>query len=306
MYHAKEPKGPPSHQRAPISLRWACEPLFHWFVISVMVPLSWAACKECDLCSCCVPLWQSYRDWIFLSWRRKYILCRAFFLMESILDAHLRSWEIVDPRNLRVSTADAVLLSMVMGAVLWGSSWNPHFITTVLSGLSSRLFWTPEGQLFSLPSVCRLVTWICDPLTGGNGHSELGEFGAEDIWDDGVKCQVEVHEQDPCILYVPGESRCCRMYCSPELTAYQAKRSVDDTNCRGLVMSFRWANASLSKVFMTTDNFLKFLLQVSLLRRSSGFQLCFAHQLRSTNSSSSSLFVTYNHTGYNHSEMCDS
>ncbi len=53
----------------------------------------------------------------------KYILCWAFFLMVSMLDAPFRSWEIVDFRNLKVSTADTVF-SVMMGvvAVLWGSS----------------------------------------------------------------------------------------------------------------------------------------------------------------------------------------
>ena len=42
-----------------------------------------------------------------------------------MLDSHFRSWEIVDPRNLKDSTADTVLLSMVSGggaAVMGGSS----------------------------------------------------------------------------------------------------------------------------------------------------------------------------------------
>ncbi len=40
----------------------------------------------------------------------------------------------------------------------------------------------PQPHL--LPPVCQEV---CDPLTGGGWHSELGEFGAEDVWDDGVE-----------------------------------------------------------------------------------------------------------------------
>lgn len=40
---------------------------------------------------------------------------------------------------------------------------------------------------------------VCTPLTGGGLHSELGQFGVEDVWDDGVKCWAEFHKQDPCI-----------------------------------------------------------------------------------------------------------
>jgi len=44
----------------------------------------------------------------FLSWWRKYNLCWAFLLMVLMLKAHIRSGEIVVPRNLKVSTAEAV------------------------------------------------------------------------------------------------------------------------------------------------------------------------------------------------------
>ncbi len=30
-----------------------------------------------------------------------------------------------------------------------------------------------------------------------SGDNELGEFGVEDVWDDGVECRAEVHKQDP-------------------------------------------------------------------------------------------------------------
>ena len=39
----------------------------------------------------------------FLSYRRKYILCWVFLMTVSMLDSHLRYWEIVDPRNLKDS-----------------------------------------------------------------------------------------------------------------------------------------------------------------------------------------------------------
>lgn len=42
--------------------------------------------------------------------------------MESILDAHFKSFEIVELRNLKVSTADTVLFCMVMGASVGGGA----------------------------------------------------------------------------------------------------------------------------------------------------------------------------------------
>ncbi len=51
-------------------------------------------------------------------------------------------------------------------------------------------------QLHLLPPVSQEV---CDPPTGGAWYSELGEFGGEDVWDDGVKQQAEVSKQDLCI-----------------------------------------------------------------------------------------------------------
>lgn len=49
---------------------------------------------DCSLDLDCQPLWN------FLSWFRKYILCRAFLVILSVLDASFRSWEIVESRNL--------------------------------------------------------------------------------------------------------------------------------------------------------------------------------------------------------------
>ncbi len=50
----------------------------------------------------------------------------------------------------------------------------------------------PQPHL--LPPVCREV---CDLLAGGGWQSVRGEFGVEDVWDDGVECRAEVHKQDP-------------------------------------------------------------------------------------------------------------
>lgn len=36
-------------------------------------------------------------------------------------------------------------------------------------------------------------------MTGGGGHSELGEFGEEDLRGDSVEHQTEVQEQDLCV-----------------------------------------------------------------------------------------------------------
>ena len=60
----------------------------------------------------------------FLSWFRKDILCWAVLTSVSMLDDHFRSWQIVDPRNLKVSTADTMQLSTIRGAVMEGSSWK--------------------------------------------------------------------------------------------------------------------------------------------------------------------------------------
>ena len=86
-----------------------------------------------------------------LSWRRKYILCWAFLVMVSMLEAHVRSWEIVDPRNLKVSTADTVLLSMGRGGSVGGA---PPEVLCHLHSFElvqpQVVLTTSEGQLFNL------------------------------------------------------------------------------------------------------------------------------------------------------------
>lgn len=42
--------------------------------------------------------------------------------MVSMLEAHLRSWEVVDPINLKVSTAETVLLKYGEREAVLGSS----------------------------------------------------------------------------------------------------------------------------------------------------------------------------------------
>lgn len=142
----------------------------------------------------------------------------------------------MDLQNLKVSTAETVLLKMVMGGNVGG-------LQVVLTA--------PQDQLFILPSVCSLVTvsneaddcclqefdrrvtwgtvisvereqqggehtslggssadgpggcdfpqphllFVCDALTDWSWHSELGEFGVVDFWDDGVERRAEVHRR---------------------------------------------------------------------------------------------------------------
>ncbi len=69
----------------------------------------------------------------FLSWRRKYNLCWAFFTMESMWSSHFRSWEMVVPRNLSDSTAVTVLFMMVRSEGRAGGF--------LLKSRSSPLFW---------------------------------------------------------------------------------------------------------------------------------------------------------------------
>ena len=63
-----------------------------------------------------------------------------------MLNAHFQHWEIVDPKDLKASTADAVLLILVV-----------VFITTVLSVFSSRLLELDKRASCST-SLCRLIT----------------------------------------------------------------------------------------------------------------------------------------------------
>ncbi len=82
--------------------------------------------------------------WNFLSWRRKYRLCWAFFTMDSMWLSHFRSWEIVVPRNLNDFTAVTLLFMMVTGGRARGGGGGgvllkSMIISTVLSVLSSRL-----------------------------------------------------------------------------------------------------------------------------------------------------------------------
>lgn len=62
----------------------------------------------------------------FLSRCRKYILLWTFFMIKAMFEVHPRSWERVDPRNLRVFTVETVLLRMVMG--FWGTSPEVHSV----------------------------------------------------------------------------------------------------------------------------------------------------------------------------------
>src|SRR4029434_382009 len=182
-------------------------------------------------------------------------------MMVFMLGSHFRFREIVDPRNLKDSTANRVLLSMVRGGSAGGLLLKSTVISTVLSVFSSRLLQphhrtscstsrlyadssssrmrpitdvlsadfrsltdgSPEvqslvyreeqwgehtslggtsadcpgaGYNFSQPHLLLPVYQeVCNPLTGGGMHSELGEFGEEDFWDDGVKRRAEVYKQ---------------------------------------------------------------------------------------------------------------
>ena len=53
--------------------------------------------------------------------------------------SHFRLWEIVEPRNLKDSTADTVLFSMVRGGSDGGLLLKSTIISTVLSEFNSRL-----------------------------------------------------------------------------------------------------------------------------------------------------------------------
>ena len=78
--------------------------------------------------------------------------------MESMFRAHFRFWEMVDPRNLKVSTADTELLRMVMGQC-GGVAPKVHCHLHSFERVQLEIvLTTPEGQLFHLLPVCRLVT----------------------------------------------------------------------------------------------------------------------------------------------------
>ena len=46
--------------------------------------------------------------WNFLSWRRKYIRCWAFFVREQMFSSHFRSLEMTVPRKRKESTVATV------------------------------------------------------------------------------------------------------------------------------------------------------------------------------------------------------
>ena len=50
---------------------------------------------------------------------------------------------------------------------------------------------------------------VSDPPAGGVRHVELGELVLKQSWEDSVECSVEVNR---ILAYVPGESRCWRVY----------------------------------------------------------------------------------------------
>ncbi|MEQ2175082.1 hypothetical protein GOODEAATRI_014567 [Goodea atripinnis] len=79
----------------------------------------------------------------FLSCLRKYSLCWAFFQTVSMCEDHLRSSEMVVPKNLKWSTADTVLLRMVRGVYGGGVLRKSTTISTVyilFSSVCSSLF----------------------------------------------------------------------------------------------------------------------------------------------------------------------
>ncbi len=61
-------------------------------------------------------------------------------MMESKLHTHFRSWEVVEPINLKVSTADIILLNMVMDGSFRGFLLKSTVISTVLSMFMFSMF----------------------------------------------------------------------------------------------------------------------------------------------------------------------
>lgn len=69
----------------------------------------------------------------------------------SMLNSHLRLWEIVESRNLKDLTADS---AVEYGEVAWeGKQWED-----CECGEFQIVVTAPQNQLFNLPSVCRLIT----------------------------------------------------------------------------------------------------------------------------------------------------
>ncbi len=98
----------------------------------------------------------------FLSWRRKYSLCWAFFTMDSMWLSHFRSWEIVVPRNLNDFIAVTLLFMMVTGGRARGGggvSPEVHDYLHCFERVKLQVVKTaPDSQLLNLLSVSRLVT----------------------------------------------------------------------------------------------------------------------------------------------------
>lgn len=98
------------------------------WVSSVCITKSVSLCKESVQIAACIGVHCSVvptrgeeleqvvtKGLQWCSWCRKYILCWAFLIIVSVLGDHFRSWEIVNPWNLKVSTAATVVLNKVRG-----------------------------------------------------------------------------------------------------------------------------------------------------------------------------------------------
>ncbi len=96
--------------------------------------------------------------WNFLSWRRKYNLCWAFFTMDSMYRPHFRSWEMVVLRNLN----DLHCSHSAVHDGEWGRAGGFLLKSTIISSFEhvelQVVKIAQDSQLLNLMSVSRLFT----------------------------------------------------------------------------------------------------------------------------------------------------
>ncbi len=103
-----------------------------------------------------------------------------FSQLESMWLSHFRSWEIVVPRNLNVSTAATVLSMMVSGARAGGFHLKSTIISTVLRVFSSRLL--RLHQTASCSTSCLYADSVFDEADDCSVIHKLQELDRRILW----------------------------------------------------------------------------------------------------------------------------
>lgn len=115
-----------------------------------------------------------------MNFLRMHDLCWGFFQTMSKLEVHVLSWEIVEPRKLKVSTVDNELSRMLSSVVV---GWLLHYHLPSFEQIQIQVVLTvPVDQLFYSLSAWGLVT-VLDQIDDCVASFTLQEFHCGVSWD---------------------------------------------------------------------------------------------------------------------------